>query len=172
MAPCFSGLRVRRGQQLLQILEHQKKKNTDRWASYHWRCSLHTSLIKNFIQICHQKKPCKGVLTCVVRTKKKIHFKNIIVFCMHVIWTWSIINQPLWSTFQSMCKLFHHHEAFMSCIHIQNETLQELMTNFILENQIVGFIWFIMSMKNKWIDGNWVPTNVLKKKPLMRTTAG
>jgi hypothetical protein len=60
----------------------------------------------------------------------------------------------------------------MSCIHIQNETLQELMTNFIPENQTVGFIWFIMSMKNKWIDGNWVPTNVLKKKPLMRTTAG
>ncbi len=55
-------------------------------------------------------------------------------------------------------QIVHHHEHSRHAYIFKMKTLQELMTNFILMNQIVGFIWFIISMKNKQIHENWVPT--------------
>jgi hypothetical protein len=102
--------------------------------------ALYTSLMKIFIQICHPKKPCKGALTCVVRTKKKNPFQKQNCF-LHACNMDMVNNQPTpLGHISKHVQIVHHHEAFMSCIHIQNETLQELMTNFIPENQTVGFI--------------------------------
>lgn len=110
-----------------------------------------------FMHICHQKKPCKGVLYLCSSNKRNL-FQKQIVFLLAC--NMDMVNNqptPLGHIFKA-CANCSSSWAFMSCIHIQNETLQELMTNFILENQIVGFIWFIMSMTNKWIHENRVPT--------------
>jgi hypothetical protein len=142
MAPCFLGLRVGRGKQLLQILEHKKKKkNTHRWASYHWRWIIRnnwTEVIhfkskivflraRNMDMVNNQPTPLGRISKHVQIVHHREHSCHAYIFKMKHCKNWwqiSFWRIKLWDSSDSSWAWKTNESMKTEYLHFENESIQ------------------------------------------------